>query len=74
MEDIKVLSHTLIINNFDTANKIFKLEETAFFAEKNKIITSNEARDWINDLNNIKNPEKFFASLTYFFVFGIKNY
>jgi ubiquinone/menaquinone biosynthesis C-methylase UbiE len=73
LANVKVSSHTLIIDNYEIANKVFKLEETAFFAEKNGIITSNEAKDWINNFNIIESSGKFFASLTYFFTLGFKN-
>lgn len=73
LASVEVSSRTLIINNYEIANKVFKLEETAFFAKKNGVITSNEAKDWINSFEIMENSGRFFASLTYFFVLGYKN-
>lgn len=70
--DIKVSPETLIVNQFKLADQIFDLVQTAKRAAEIGIVSSQEAQDWLLELQHLDQAQAFFCSFTGFMVSGRK--
>jgi ubiquinone/menaquinone biosynthesis C-methylase UbiE len=72
LTDIGVFAETLMFTDYVQANRVFQLQETAVQAEAAGIVSSREANQWLNDLEQAQQRGSFFAAATGFCVCGRK--
>jgi ubiquinone/menaquinone biosynthesis C-methylase UbiE len=70
--DIQARPETLIITQLDLADKVFDLFQTADRAQRTEFVSQQEARDWLNELQQLDQSQEFFCSFTGFIVSGKK--
>jgi len=70
--EVQVIAETLIFTDYIQANRVFQLHETAAQAQAAEVVSSAEAKQWLNDLEQAAERGNFFAAATGFCVSGRK--
>ncbi len=71
LEDIQVSPETLMVNQFELADQVFDLVQTAHRAGATGIVSQQEAQDWLQELQRFDQAQEFFCSFTGFVVSGM---
>jgi ubiquinone/menaquinone biosynthesis C-methylase UbiE len=74
LTEIQVSPETLVIAQFDLANQVFDLVQTANRAGKTGVVSQQEAQDWLKELQRLDQSQEFFCSFTGFVVSGKKQF
>jgi ubiquinone/menaquinone biosynthesis C-methylase UbiE len=72
LNEIGVHADTLVFTDYAEANRVFQLQETAAQAEAAGVVSSEQANQWLNDLEKAEQQGSFFAAATGFCVSGQK--
>jgi ubiquinone/menaquinone biosynthesis C-methylase UbiE len=72
LSDIKIYPGTCVINDFQTADKVYNLRKTVQKAIAGGMISVSEGRDWIEELIYRTQMGSFMAALTAYTVIGKK--
>jgi ubiquinone/menaquinone biosynthesis C-methylase UbiE len=72
LTDIGVFAETLMFTDYAQADLVFQLQETAAQAQAAGIVSSAQANQWLNDLQQAHQTRSFFAAATGFCVSGRK--
>ncbi|UBF28283.1 class I SAM-dependent methyltransferase [Kovacikia minuta CCNUW1] len=70
--NIQVSPETLVITQFELADQVFDLAQTAHQAKEIGIVSPQEAQEWLEELNQRDQSQEFFSSFTAFIVSGKK--
>lgn len=72
LTDIQVVPETLVITQFDLADQVFDLVQTAQATVEAGLVSSSEAQAWLSELQVFDRAQAFFSSFTGFIVSGQK--
>jgi ubiquinone/menaquinone biosynthesis C-methylase UbiE len=72
LTEVGVFAETLVFTDYPQADAVFKLQETAAHAQAAGLLSSTEARGWLDDLEEAQQAGRFFATVTGFCVSGRK--
>ncbi len=72
LEDVRVFPRTLVVDDLDTADRVFDLFQTINYAEKSNLITSTDKIRFMQELRNQDDDGTLFCSYTGFIVMGRK--
>ncbi len=72
LTDIQVVPETLVITQFDLADQVFDLVQTAQATVEAGLVSSAEAQAWLSELQAFDRAQAFFSSFTGFIVSGQK--
>lgn len=72
LTDIQVVPETLVITQFDLADQVFDLVQTAQATVEAGLVSSAEAQAWLSELQAFDRAQTFFSSFTGFIVSGQK--
>jgi ubiquinone/menaquinone biosynthesis C-methylase UbiE len=72
LTDIQVVPETLVITQFDLADQVFDLVQTAQATVEAGLVSSSEAQAWLSELQAFDRAQAFFSSFTGFIVSGQK--
>lgn len=72
LTDIQVSPETLVVTQFALADQVFDLVQTAHQARERGVISLQQSKDWLNELQQIDKKQEFFCSFTGFIVSGKK--
>ena len=72
LSDIKIYPCTCIINDFETADKVYNLRKTVEKAIAGGMISASQGNDWIEDLIHKTKTGSFMAALTADTIIGKK--
>jgi hypothetical protein len=72
LTDIQISPETLVVRQFELADEIFDLKQTALQASKTGVVSPNEAQHWLEELQALEQSGEFFCSFTGFIVSGKK--
>lgn len=73
LSDVKAYPSVSVIRDFETADRVYNLRETARKAAEEGVISVVQERRWIEELINRAGKGSFFASLTAYTVVGRKD-
>jgi hypothetical protein len=72
LADVKIYPGTCIINDFETADKVYNLRKTVQKAIAGDMISATQGSDWILELISRTQKGSFMAALTAYTVIGKK--
>jgi ubiquinone/menaquinone biosynthesis C-methylase UbiE len=72
LTEVSVFAETLMFTDYPQADAIFQLRETAAQAQAAGVLSSTEAREGLDDLEQAQHAQRFFATVTGFCVSGRK--
>ncbi len=72
LTDIQVIPETLVITQFDLADQVFDLVQTAHAAIAAGIVSESDAQEWLKELHQFDQAQEFFSSFTGLIVSGQK--
>jgi ubiquinone/menaquinone biosynthesis C-methylase UbiE len=72
LTDVQVFPETLVITEFDLANQVFDLVQTAHATVAAGIVSESEAEDWLSELQQFDRAKEFYSSFTGLIVSGQK--
>jgi ubiquinone/menaquinone biosynthesis C-methylase UbiE len=72
LRDICVSADTFMLTDFAMANRIWQLQSTVERAQRNGVISPEEATAWLSGLEKADREKRFFGAVTGFAVVGVK--
>lgn len=72
LTNIQISPETLVITQFDLADQVFDLVQTAHATAKAGIVSQTAAQDWLSELQQFDQAQAFFSSFTGLIVSGQK--
>jgi hypothetical protein len=72
LKNVRVFAETLAFTDYEMANRVFTLEEIATHAAASGAVSSEQANQWLSDLQKADKRGSFFAAATGFCVSGEK--
>lgn len=72
LTDLQVNTETIVLTQFELANQVLDLVQTARKAEASGLASSSAIQDWLNELQQFDQTKNFFCSFTLFIVSGKK--
>ena len=73
LSDVKIYPGTCVINDFETADKVYNLRQTLQKAIAGGMISASQGSDWIEELISRTQMGSFMAALTAYTIIGKKS-
>lgn len=72
LTNIQIVPETLVITQFELADQVFDLKQTAHATVEAGIVSQSQAQDWLRELQQFDQAQEFFSSFTGLIVSGQK--